>query len=71
MSPITRLTIFSCEINWLDPESKQHKNCGGRFDNTCIASLESVQDRISLYRGYHEPPDELEYRRLCEGWDRE
>lgn len=63
------LSRFSCEVNWLDPESKQHEKCGNRFDGTCIPTLNEVQDEISFYRGYHEPPNELEYRRLCEGWE--
>ena len=51
-----------CEINWLDPESKQNEDVE-RFDETHIWLLEDVE--INFFRGYHEPPNELEYRRLC------
>lgn len=56
----------SCEINWLGP-SKQLMNSERRFDFTCIYTLRD--DEIDFYEGCHEPPNELEYRRLGEGWD--
>ncbi len=62
---------YVCEINWLDPdpESKQHEKCGRRFDDTCIPTLNGVQDKIAFYGGYYDPSNELEYRSLCEGWE--
>ena len=59
-----KIYAFSCEINWLDPESMQNENIE-RFDSTYICPLEEVE--INFFSGYNEPPNELEYRRLCEG----
>ena len=56
----------SCEINWLDPESKQNENVE-RFDETCIFWSLGQGVEIDFFSGYHEPPNELEYLRLCEG----
>ena len=65
-SSIGEYTRSSCEINWLDPESKQNEDVE-RFDETCILHSEHVDVEINFFRGYHEPPNELEYRRLCDG----
>jgi hypothetical protein len=51
----------SCEINWLDPEP-------GREDvdyEAYVEELTSIQEEITVYRGYHQPPTEEEYMRLC------
>jgi hypothetical protein len=54
---------FSCEINWLDPEPSSES---GDYE-TYIEKLQDYQHETDFYRGYHEPPTEEEYRRLCEG----
>eukprot|EP00985_Skeletonema_marinoi_P004258 scaffold1867_cov80-Skeletonema_marinoi.AAC.3 len=54
----------SCEINWLDPapssESSDHE--------AYIEDLQRFEQRTDkdFYRGYHHPPNEEQYRRLCE-----
>ena len=53
----------SCEINWLDPESEQSES-SGRFNETCIVDLQTIQKHVDFYKGYHEPPNESEYFRL-------
>ncbi len=54
------LCYHSCEINWLDPESRSD-DC-----ETYEEDLRSIEQCIDFYRGYHQPPNELDYRRLCE-----
>eukprot|EP00985_Skeletonema_marinoi_P020645 scaffold12330_cov83-Skeletonema_marinoi.AAC.24 len=55
----------SCEINWLDPERSSESD----DYEACIEALQRVERRedMDFYRGYHEPPTEQQYRRLCEG----
>eukprot|EP00984_Skeletonema_dohrnii_P032408 scaffold26504_cov228-Skeletonema_dohrnii-CCMP3373.AAC.15 len=55
----------SCEINWLDPEPS--RDSSGYEDY--IEELQFIEGELDtdFYRGYHEPPTEMEYRRLCEG----
>jgi len=50
-----------CQINWLDPEPSSDNSDYAAY----IAELEHIERRIGFYRGYHEPPTEEEYRRLC------
>ena len=53
----------SCEINWLDPvpstESDDYE--------TYMEELQRImqQTDFRFYRGYHRPPNEQQYRRLC------
>ncbi len=63
---IVGLTIVcknSCEINWLDPEPI----IGSSDYATYMEEVQRIQQGVDFYRGYHQPPNELEYRRLCEG----
>ena len=55
----------SCEINWLDPEPSSESS--GYEDYT--EELQLIEGKLDtdFYRGCHEPPTEMEYRRLCEG----
>ncbi len=53
----------SCEINWLDPEPSSESSDHDAY----IQKLRLIQRGVDFYRGYHQPPNELEYRRLCEG----
>ena len=49
----------SCEINWLDPEPD-------RENDDYEAYVEELQQEvINIYKGYHQPPTEEEYRQLC------
>jgi hypothetical protein len=51
----------SCEINWLDPEPDREDNDYDAY----AKKLAIIQEEINIYKGYHEPPTEEEYRRLC------
>eukprot|EP00984_Skeletonema_dohrnii_P008386 scaffold3078_cov83-Skeletonema_dohrnii-CCMP3373.AAC.3 len=53
----------SCEINWLDPEPSSESSDYEAY----IEALKRIERRIDFYRGYYDPPTELQYRRLCEG----
>jgi hypothetical protein len=57
----TEYPAHSCEINWLDPEPDREDDGYQAY----ILELESIQKSINIYRGYHQPPTEEEYRRLC------
>eukprot|EP00984_Skeletonema_dohrnii_P036433 scaffold37414_cov255-Skeletonema_dohrnii-CCMP3373.AAC.3 len=50
----------SCEINWLDPEPSSESSDYEAY----IEDLQRVEQRIDFYRGYYEPPNEQQYRRL-------
>lgn len=52
----------SCEINWLDPEPVN-------TSYSYIEELQCIKKEIDFYKGYYEPPTELEYNRLCEDYD--
>jgi hypothetical protein len=53
--------VYSCEINWLDPEPSSDSSGYEIY----IEELQRIERRISFYRGFHQPPTEQEYRRLC------
>ena len=50
----------SCEINWLEPEPDRDSSDYEEY----IRQLRSLQEEISFFRGYHNPPTEEEYNRL-------
>jgi hypothetical protein len=50
----------SCEINWLDPEPSSNSSDYGAYTQII------ERHNIGFYRGYHQPPTEDQYRRLCE-----
>eukprot|EP00985_Skeletonema_marinoi_P030288 scaffold31424_cov76-Skeletonema_marinoi.AAC.1 len=54
-----------CEINWLDPEPSSESDDYEAY----IEALQRIEGELNtdFYRGYHEPPTEMEYCRLCEG----
>eukprot|EP00984_Skeletonema_dohrnii_P005981 scaffold2120_cov150-Skeletonema_dohrnii-CCMP3373.AAC.4 len=52
----------SCEINWLDPEPGRESN---DYD-VYIRELQSIQEDVFCFEGYHQPPTEEEYKRVCE-----
>ena len=49
----------SCEINWLDPAPSSDYEVYTR-------ELESIQEDIFCFEGYHQPPSHDEYKRLCQ-----
>jgi hypothetical protein len=51
----------SCEINWLDPEPDREDDNYEAYTK----QLQRIQRGINVYRGYHQPPTEEEYIRLC------
>eukprot|EP00984_Skeletonema_dohrnii_P025875 scaffold15094_cov223-Skeletonema_dohrnii-CCMP3373.AAC.5 len=53
----------SCEINWLDPEPSSESDKYAAY----MDDLQRVEQSIDFYRGYFQPPNMLEYHRLCEG----
>lgn len=55
---------YSCEINWLDPVPSTESDDYGTY----MKELQRFVRRndFTLYRGYHQPPNEEEYYRLCE-----
>lgn len=52
-----------CEINWLDPEPSSD-SCDYE---AYIEKLWLIEQNINFKRGYHHPPTEEEYLRLCDG----
>jgi len=55
---------LSCEVNWLDPEP----SCESCDYETYVRKLRRIERCLNtnFYRGYYEPPNEEEYRRLCQ-----
>ncbi len=51
-----------CEVNWLDPEPDRESSDYGKY----IEELEQINSEVHLFRGFHQPPTEEEYIRLCE-----
>ena len=52
----------SCEINWLDPEPDRESSDYEDYTR----ELQSLQEDIFCFEGYHQPPSQDEYKRLCE-----
>jgi hypothetical protein len=54
---------FLCEINWLGPEPSRESDDYEAY----IEALQRIEGELNtdFYRGYYEPPNEEEYRRLC------
>jgi hypothetical protein len=51
-----------CEVNWLDPEQDRESSDYEEY----IRRLRQIDGEIGMYRGFHQPPTEEEYHRLCE-----
>jgi hypothetical protein len=52
----------SCEVNWLDPEPDRDSSDYAKY----IKELQGINSRVNMYKGFHQPPTEEEYHRLCE-----
>ncbi len=57
-----RSHVNSCEIHWLDPEPDRDSSNYGDYER----ELQSIQEDIFCFEGYHEPPSQDDYKRLCE-----
>jgi hypothetical protein len=55
---------FPCEVNWLDPEPEKDSV---DYEQYVRELLQCIQKQTVFYKGYHQPPTEEEYNRLCEG----
>ena len=47
-----------CEVNWLDPEP----DTGSSDYENYIEKLERINNEVNVFRGFHQPPTEEEYR---------
>ncbi len=47
-----------CEVNWLDPEPETGSSDYGKY----IEKLEQINSKVNVFRGFHQPPTEEEYR---------
>ena len=56
-----------CEVNWLDPEPAQESNKYGQY----IEEMQKINSQVKFYKGFHQPPTEEEYHRLCERLEEE
>jgi hypothetical protein len=58
----------SCEVNWLAPEPDREGSDYGKY----IEELRQINSKVSMFRGFYQPPTEEEYMRLCKeynnGW---
>eukprot|EP00985_Skeletonema_marinoi_P005931 scaffold2572_cov75-Skeletonema_marinoi.AAC.19 len=52
----------ACEINWLDPEPDRENS---DYD-VYIRELQSIQEDVFCFEGFHQPPTEEEYKQVCE-----
>jgi hypothetical protein len=53
-----------CEVNWLDPEPDRESSDYEKY----IEELEEINIQVKFYKGFHQPPTEEEYNRLCEDY---
>ncbi len=49
-----------CEVNWLDPEPDKESSEYEEY----IEESQCRERKVNIYRGFHQPPTEEEYRRL-------
>ena len=50
----------ACEVIWLDPEPEKESSDYGKYIN----ELQEINSQESVYKGFHLPPTEAEYRGL-------
>jgi hypothetical protein len=53
-------TPCACEVNWLDPEPDRESSDYEEY----VEELQKIEEQVTMYRGFHEPPTEEEYLRL-------
>jgi hypothetical protein len=56
-----------CEVNWLDPEPDRESGDYVEY----VKKLHDIQVEVGMYRGFHQPPTEEEYNRLCDRFEEE
>jgi hypothetical protein len=52
----------SCEVNWLDPDPDRESSDYAKY----AEDLQKIESRVTIYKGFQQPPTEEEYRRLVE-----
>ncbi len=52
----------TCEVNWLDPEPDRESSDYEKYNE----DLQEIDGKVKLYKGFHQPPSEEEYRRLLD-----
>ncbi len=58
----TCIRTNSCEINWLDAEPGRESSDYAVYNQ----ELQSLQEDVFCFEGHHQPPSEVDYKRLCE-----
>ncbi len=51
-----------CEVNWLDPDPDRESSDYAKY----AEDLQKIESRVTIYRGFQQPPTEEEYHRLVE-----
>ena len=66
---ISNMHGYPCEVNWLDPEPDRESSDYDEY----IEELQKIerQRQRSLFRGFHQPPTEEQFIRLCEEYHAE
>jgi hypothetical protein len=49
-------------VNWLDPEPDKESSAYEEY----IKELQKIEEKGKFYRGLHQPPTEVEYKRRWE-----
>ena len=52
----------SCDVNWLDPEPDRESDGYEKY----LEERQEIESQVNMYRGFHQPPTEEEYRSLYE-----
>jgi hypothetical protein len=56
-----------CEVNWLDPEPDRESSDYGKY----VKKLQEMNSKVEFFKGFHQPPTEEEYNRLCDRFEEE
>jgi hypothetical protein len=51
-----------CEVIWLNPEPDRESSEYAKYTE----ELQQINSKLNMYRGFHQPPTEEEYHRLCQ-----
>jgi hypothetical protein len=57
-----------CEVNWLDPEPDTGSSDYAKYTEELEGINSEVHRQVDFYRGFHQPPTEEEYNRLCDDY---